>query len=89
MKKCQECNNTEHVEVYNVYVGIHNGDSLYKTLTLCPQHAVDMGFCPGCGAMIAGSEWDMIHGMDGLCADCTDELREDTGEFDDQWNMED
>ena len=50
---------------------------------LTAEEAADAGFCPLCGAFVAGNEWDDLHiGQYGACAECVDDLRVETGEFD-------
>ena len=50
---------------------------------LTADEAIDAGFCPFCGAFVAGNEWDDLHiGQYGACAECVDDLRAETGEFD-------
>ena len=50
---------------------------------LTADEALSEGFCPLCGAFVAGNEWDDLHiGQYGACAECVDELRAETGEFD-------
>lgn len=47
------------------------------------DEARDAGFCPGCGYFVAGSEIDdaNIHYW-GLCYECLEEIRIETGEYD-------
>lgn len=50
------------------------------------REARDSGFCPGCGYFVAGSENDEISiAVYGLCYECVEELREETGEYDDYY----
>ena len=37
---------------------------------LCPDHAVEAGFCVGCGAFCPGSDGSDVHHQTGLCRDC-------------------
>lgn len=74
--QCQnpECNNDD-VQQYEAY-NSHTGE--LDVLTFCDAHATAAGFCPGCGAMVAGNEWDDRHRARlGICAECTQELNEE------------
>lgn len=54
-----------------------------QPITLCEPCAVKQGFCPSCGWFVAGVEWDDMHmNSYGVCAECVDMLREETGEYD-------
>lgn len=45
---------------------------------LTPDEALAEGFCPLCGAFVAGNEWDDLHiGQYGACAECVAEIEAD------------
>lgn len=79
MNKCTQCHAND----------AHDWDAPDgTTLRLCNDCAIAVGFCVGCGGYIAGSEFEERHGLPGLCVDCLDDLRAETGEYDDwqdQW----
>lgn len=50
---------------------------------LCDDHAVESGFCFGCGFFAAGTEDYDFSPIKGLCGECVDQFREDAGEYDD------
>jgi hypothetical protein len=50
---------------------------------LLDVEAVELGFCPGCGSFVAGVESDDLSlGQFGMCGECVEELRIETGEYD-------
>lgn len=67
----------------SIYTAYNSDTNQEDRLTLCTEHAVELGFCAGCGYMVAGIE-EHIFSMAslGLCAECMDELRAEMGEFD-------
>lgn len=47
------------------------------------DEATDAGFCPGCSYFVAGSEADDLTLYEfGLCYECVEEIRIETGEYD-------
>lgn len=55
-------------------------------LDLCDECAVNAGFCPACREIVAGNEWhDRALSQYGICDECLDQLREETGEYDDEY----
>lgn len=54
-------------------------------LLLCDDHAILAGFCPGCHLVMAGADDDHL-ARHGLCYECWQELRAETGELDEEWN---
>jgi len=82
MSTCQECNKRTETDEYSLYAGIHNNGDLYNTFTLCEDCAESMGFCRGCGWMMAGSEADENSGLKGYCHACAEGFREELGEYD-------
>lgn len=56
-------------------------DSLTKPLT--DKQAIQAGFCPGCGWFVAGHEADDRSIREfGLCYECVEEIKIETGEYD-------
>lgn len=56
------------------------------TVWYCAIHAVDAGFCYGCHHFCAGTEDYDFSPVQGYCGQCLDELRYETGEYDDDEN---
>ena len=50
---------------------------------LCDDHIADGGFCIGCHHFCAGTEDYDFSPLPGWCGECYDELRYETGEYDD------
>lgn len=70
-----------------IYHGFDEGDDV--ATWLCWEHASKEGFCPMCGCFVLGGSDDYTLGEYGVCADCVDELKAETGECDDDsgdWN---
>jgi hypothetical protein len=64
-------------------------DGANKTLCFCDTHASEFGFCPGCGYFVMGAEeHDRPLAQYGLCAECLDDVRADSGEFEDDSDEE-
>lgn len=57
-------------------------DGVYPSEWLCAEHAVEQGFCYGCGGFFAGTESYDFSPVKGLCYDCRSELDEPEGEGD-------
>jgi hypothetical protein len=57
------------------------------TNPLTIEEARKAGFCPGCGWFVAGSEYEdqSLHNF-GLCTECVDEIRDETGEYDSEFD---
>lgn len=50
---------------------------------LTDEEATKLGFCPGCGYIVAGNEHDDRYLSEfGLCYECVDEMRIELGEYD-------
>lgn len=49
----------------------------------CSKHAFQHGFCRSCGVFWAGVE-SFDFGSGGLCEHCLDQIRADTGEYDEE-----
>lgn len=49
----------------------------------CSKHAFKHGYCPGCGVFWAGVE-SFDFGSSGLCEQCLDQIRADTGYYDEE-----
>lgn len=75
--QCEVCK-TEHEDAKH-YI---TPDSVIHYL--CDDHAIDIGFCPACGWLVAGNEWDDIH-IDsyGMCSGCFRELQDEQDDEDD------
>lgn len=50
---------------------------------LCIEHAIEAGFCYICGHFSAGMESYDFSQLEGVCGECVDMLRSETGEDDD------
>jgi len=51
---------------------------------LCYECAVENGFCPMCGYFVLGGPDDYTLSKHGICAQCLEELKIETGEYDDE-----
>jgi len=51
---------------------------------VCGEHAHAAGYCPSCGFFWAGIE-SFDFGKSGLCENCEDEWKTETGEYDEEW----
>lgn len=64
---------------------IYHGKGEETRENLCWQHAIDAGYCPGCGNFWAGTEYfDFNLGGAHMCQDCTDTFKYELGEYDDE-----
>lgn len=50
---------------------------------LCDSCASDVGFCPGCGYFVLGSDDDRTLYSQGLCTGCMSELNDELGDGED------
>jgi len=50
---------------------------------LCDEHAKESGYCLGCHLFGAGIESFDFSELPGYCYECIQELKDETGEFDD------
>lgn len=75
--RCQECKEPYSLacQIY-IHDPDHGTGDYYQTEYLCGEHAAKAGYCPGCGAFIAG-----ISGMGVYCDTCEPEF-DDSGEWD-------
>lgn len=48
----------------------------------CWEHALDSGFCCGCGGFCAGIESFDMSEIRGFCSQCVDEIKCELGEYD-------
>jgi len=74
MERCEYC---EKVMQEDEGVFSHQAGSLL----LCDDCAPSFGICPGCARVAAGADDDHLARY-GLCYECWQELRAETGEFD-------
>lgn len=75
--KCQYCDQSgEDVQEYTFPDGL-------ATITACPIHAADMGFCYMCGYFSAGVESYDFSPLRGVCGECLEDIRYEWGEYDD------
>ncbi len=55
---------------------------------LCFDHGKETGFCAGCGEFWGGTdEWEFPNAhrcIEGYCQNCSDEIKSDCGEYDDE-----
>lgn len=74
--KCEACGNqSDDVTEYSFPVDNHH-------LIACPGCAADNGFCMICGYFCAGTEDYDFSPIKGVCGECVDDLRYETGEYD-------
>ena len=60
-----------------------------STELLCYDHAKESGFCLGCGHFSAGTEDFDFSEIEGYCGQCVEELRYESGEYDDEDDWDD
>lgn len=79
---CEEDGCNEEGVVYIYYDYETKG---YEQFVFCYDHAYEFGFCPGCRYFLRGAEewFDFDLGGVKMCYECTQELRTELGELDD------
>lgn len=75
--KCDLCNTNDETVLEVQY------PSESETHHYCGTHLRQNGFCYMCGYFSAGIESYDFSPVTGLCAECLDEIKYETGEYDD------
>ena len=83
------CTRPEVIECRLSYVdvgpaGTHPGEFQDEIHFYCSDHCEEEGFCSACGSFCAGLESfdfaEALGGIQGLCEDCSDELKNEIDE---------
>lgn len=79
--KCDICGTTEQADYYVWPVQDEDGNEP-NGIELCPDHAIQTGFCPLCGYFVLGSGDERGMVKNGCCTGCFDEFHSDWDDSD-------